>query len=138
MKLAPLQVLSDGEIEEIHQASLTLLETCGVRVLNRRILSFLKEQGLSTRPDDGEAVVFSRSCVEAALASVPRSFEVFDRDGKPAFVLGDGTARIAAGHNAVFWVDPETGETRESTVADVEQFARICEQLPNIDVIGYP
>jgi trimethylamine---corrinoid protein Co-methyltransferase len=138
MRLAPLQVLSDGEITEIHQATLTLLETCGVKILNRRMLSFLKGRGLSTRPDDGEAVVFSRSCVEAALASVPRSFEVFDRDGKPAFVLGDGTARIAAGHNAVFWVDPETRETRESTVADVAQFARICEQLPNIDVVGIP
>ena len=35
-------------------------------------------------------------------------------------------------------MDSDTGQTRESTVADVEQFARICEQLPNIDMIGIP
>ena len=137
MKLAKLQVLADSEIQQIHEATLSLLETCGLKILNPRILSFLKDRGLTTRPAE-ETVFFSRSCVEDALARVPRAFEVFDRDGKPAFVLGDGTPRIAAGHNAVFWVDSETGQTRESTVADVEQFARICEQLPNLDVLGIP
>ena len=116
-------MLSDSEIQQIHEATLSLLETCGLKILNPRILSFLKDCGLTTRPAE-ETVFFSRSCVEDALARVPRTFEVFDRDGNPAFVLGDGTPRIAAGHNAVFWVDSETGKTRESTVADVEQFAR--------------
>jgi trimethylamine---corrinoid protein Co-methyltransferase len=137
MKLARLQVLSDSEIQQIHEATLSLLATCGLKILNPRMLSFLKDCGLTTRPAE-ETVFFSRSCVEDALARVPRTFEVFDRDGKPAFVLGDGTPRIAAGHNAVFWVDSGTGQTRESTVADVEQFARICGQLPNLDVLGIP
>jgi len=50
---------------------------------------------------------------------------VSDREGKLAFVMGDGESKIAAGHNAVFWIDSETGKTRPSTVDDVEQFARI-------------
>ncbi len=137
MKLARLQVLSDRDIQQIHDATLSLLQTCGIKILNPRILSLLKARGLTTC--DADRVVFlSRGCVEDALARVPRTFEVFNRDGEPAFVLGDGTPRIAAGHNAVFWVDSQTGKTRESTVADVGQFARICEQLPNIDVLGIP
>jgi trimethylamine--corrinoid protein Co-methyltransferase len=118
MQLAKLAVLSDGEIQQIHEATLSVLQTCGIKILNPRILSFLKDRGLATNAAD-EIVFFSRSCVEDALARVPRTFEVFDRDGNPAFVLGDGTSRIAAGHNAVFWLDSETGKTRESTVADV-------------------
>ena len=138
MRLAALQVLAENEIREIHEASLLLLATCGVKILNPRILALLKQRGLAVRKDDAEAVVFTHSSVEDALARVPRTFEIFDREGRAAFVLGDGTPRIAAGHNAVFWVDPETGKTRESTMADVEEFARICEQLPNIDMIGIP
>jgi trimethylamine--corrinoid protein Co-methyltransferase len=138
MNLAALQVLAENELRQIHEASLSLLATCGVKILNPRILALLKVRGLASRADDPEAVVFTKSCVEDALARVPRTFELFDREGRPAFVLGDGTPRIAAGHNAVFWVDSETGRTRESTVADVEQFARLCEQLPNIDMIGIP
>ena len=45
-----------------------------------------------------------------------------DRTGAHAFILGDGTPRVAVGHNAIFWVDSGTGRTRPSTVADVEQF----------------
>jgi trimethylamine--corrinoid protein Co-methyltransferase len=83
-------------------------------------------------------VRFSRACVEDALSSIPAQFEVSDREGKAAFVLGDGYPKVAAGHNAVFWVDGETGKTRPSRVSDVEQFALICEQLDCIDVIGIP
>ncbi len=137
MKMARLEVLSATEIQQIHEATLAILQTCGLKILNPRVLSFLKDCGLTTRSAE-ETVFFSRSCVEDALARVPQTFEVFDRDGNAAFVVGDGTSRIAAGHNAVFWVDSETGKTRESTVADVEQFARLCEQLPNIDAIGIP
>jgi len=72
------------------------------------------------------------------VSADPPSFDVYDRDGDFAFTIGDGVPKIAAGHNAVFWVDSETGETRSSKVADVERFARICENLPNINMIGIP
>lgn len=137
MKLETLKVLSDDEIKQIHEASLDILEECGVKVLDPPSLAFLEEKGL---PVDraNETVKFPRQRIEAALGTVPPQFEVFDREGLPAFVLGDGVPKIAAGHNAVFWVDSETGETRKSTIADVEQFARICEVLPAIDCIGIP
>lgn len=137
MQLAPLTVLSGAEIRAIHEASLDILEHTGVKVLSAAMLDFLEERSL---PVDREAglVRLPKNRVEDALATVPPQFELFDREGQPAFVLGDGTPKIAAGHNAVFWLDSDTGETRPSTVADVEQFARLCEGLPNIDMIGIP
>ena len=83
-------------------------------------------------------VRFSRSSIEDALSTVPQQFGVFNRNGEFAYVLGDGVPKIAAGHNAVFWVDSDTGRTRNSTVADVELFSRICEELECIDMIGIP
>ena len=137
MRLATFEVLSDAEIRQIHEATLDILERCGVKVESPQMLSFLREKGLSV---DGERQIvrFSRSCIEDALDQVPSQFEVYDRDGAFAFVLGDGDSKIAAGHNAVFWVDSETGETRPSTVADVALFARICEELEYIHMIGIP
>ncbi|MCC6446621.1 MAG: trimethylamine methyltransferase family protein [Armatimonadetes bacterium] len=135
MKLSLLSVLSDEEIGQIHEASLEILERCGLKIGSREMLSFLAGKGL---PVDGEIVRFPRSCVEDAMATVPPRFAVFDREGRFAFELGDGTSRIAAGHNAIFWVDSDTGKTRPSTVADVAHFTRICEDLPAIDMIGLP
>ena len=137
MKLQPLRVLSDEEIRQIHEATLDILETCGVKVNNRRTFELLRSKGLCADPQRG-VITFSRACVEDCVSSIPPTFEVFDREGRFAFTLGDRVSKIAAGHNAVFWVDSETGETRPSTVADVEAFARICDQLTHIDVIGVP
>ncbi len=137
MRLSTLQVLSETEIEAIHRATLDILEHCGVRLLSPRMLALLAEKGIRTDPEKRLAF-FRPDDVEQALAAIPRRFEVFDRDGKPAFTLGDGEPRIAAGHNAVNWVDSRTGVTRPSTVADVELFARICQRLAGIDMIGIP
>ncbi len=137
MNLSPLCILSPEDIEAIHEATMDILESTGVRVQSARMLQLLAEKGLDVDTQTG-IVRFPRGSIEDAIASTPRSFEVFGREGEPAFVLGDGTPRVAAGHNAIFWVDSETSETRPSTVRDVEQFAHLCELLPNIDMIGIP
>ena len=132
-----MTILSDQEIQQIHEATLHILATCGVKVHSAKMLSLLAGKGLDV-DSDTHVVRFSRACVEESIASIPATFDVFDREGEFAFSLGGGVPRVASGHNAVFWVDSETGETRPSKVSDVERFARICERLPNIDMIGIP
>ena len=137
MRLAALKVLSENEIRAIHDATLDILENCGVEVNSARMLDTLAKHGAEV--DESRRVAcLPRAMVEEAVDQAPERIEVFDREGRPAFVLGEGPPKIAAGHNAVFWVDSETGVTRPSTVADVEQFARLCEELPAIDMLGIP
>ncbi len=137
MRLSMMAVLSDTEIRAIHEATVEILSQTGIKVLGKRMRERLAGKGL---PVDGETEVvrLPRTVLEDALARIPETIDVFDREGKPAFTLGGGSPRIAAGHNAVFWVDSETGERRSSRVEDVRRFARLCEQLPEIDMIGIP
>jgi trimethylamine--corrinoid protein Co-methyltransferase len=137
MRLPFIEVLSEAEIEQIHSATLDILSGCGVKVPLPRMFELLKGKGLETDVS-AQVVYFSRASLEDALASIPRRFEVFDREGSQAFTLGDGVSRVAAGHNAVNWVDSDTGQTRFSRVADVELFARLCQRLEAIDMIGIP
>ncbi len=105
MELAQFKVLSDGDIRDIHEATVDILTNCGVKILYRPMLEFLKKKGLCV--DAEQAIVrFSRSSLEDALGSVPPQFEVFDRNGRLAYTLGDRRPKIAAGHNAVFWDAP--------------------------------
>ena len=137
MDLSTLRVLSDDEIKQIHDATLDILKNCGVKIDSPQMLSALEARGLKVDPVR-QVVQFPPACVEDALSSIPSKFEVYDRQGQFAFVLGDGRPKIAAGHNAVFWLDSQTGQRRKSTVADVEAFARICDRLETIDMIGIP
>ncbi|MGQ9616564.1 MAG: trimethylamine methyltransferase family protein [Spirochaetota bacterium] len=137
MKLETLKVLSDDEISRIHEASVEILEKCGVKVFNRRMLEFLRQKGLKVDMDCA-TVYFSRSVVDEAINNIPSQFDVFNREGEFAFIIGDGLSKIAAGHNAINWVDSDTGETRRARVSDVELFAHLCEKLECIDMIGIP
>ncbi|MBN2210258.1 MAG: trimethylamine methyltransferase family protein [Sedimentisphaerales bacterium] len=137
MKLETFKVLSESEVKEIHKATVDILENCGVKVLSKKMLEFLKGKGLDV-DEDKQIVRFSQNVIEDSMSLIPEKFDVFDRNGEFVFTLGDRKPKVAAGHNAVFWVDSETGLTRPSTVADVEQFARICQQLDVIDMIGIP
>ncbi len=137
MKLSYLKILCESEIKDIHNATIDILEHCGVKILSSKMLDFLGAKGLPVNYEN-KIVRFPKSCIEESLAAIASKFEVFDRNGKFAFALGDRQSKIAAGHNAVFWVDSESGQTRPSTVADVEIFARICDQLDVIDMIGIP
>jgi trimethylamine---corrinoid protein Co-methyltransferase len=137
MRLARLAVLSDAEIRAIHDATLGILAESGVKVLSPGLLETLRGKGLPVNPAT-QTVRFPQALIEDAVALAPRTIEVFDREGRPAFVLGDGVPRVAAGHNAVFWVDSATGVTRPSRVEDVARFARLCEHLDAIDMIGIP
>ncbi|MFA5863762.1 MAG: trimethylamine methyltransferase family protein [Phycisphaerae bacterium] len=135
MKLETIKILSDQEIKQIHEASMDILVNCGVEIGSPKMLSFLKDKGLKIEED---SVHFTRECIQDALSKIPPTFDVFDREGRYVFTLGDGVPKIAAGHNAVFWVDSETGRTRPSKVSDIEQFARICQDLEYIHMIGIP
>jgi trimethylamine--corrinoid protein Co-methyltransferase len=137
MQLAPLRVLSDDDLAQIHEATLHILEHAGVKIGSPRLFEFLRDRGLPADADT-RIVRFPRAVIEEGVAKTPARFEVHDRSGRPAFVLGDGVPRIAAGHNAVFWLDSDTGVTRPSTCEDVAVFSRLCQHLPHLDMIGIP
>ena len=67
MRLAALQVLSAEEIRAIHQATLDILDGCGVKVLSPRMLEALKSKGLRVDAER-QLAFFSRAAIEEALA----------------------------------------------------------------------
>jgi len=59
MELFTLKVLSDEEINQIHEATLDILENCGVKMDSPKMLSFLEKKGLSV-DHQKQTVRFSR------------------------------------------------------------------------------
>ena len=68
MKLSTLTVLSDKEIQAIHNASLDILEHCGVKISSPRMLAFLADRGLDVNSET-QIVRFSRTCIELLQAA---------------------------------------------------------------------
>jgi trimethylamine--corrinoid protein Co-methyltransferase len=126
-----VKVLTDDQVESIHEASLRILETTGLRFDSGDARQLLVTAGATSHPVKKDVVTFPRSVVEAAIRRVPREVTYFARD--PALDIrhnGEYTFPYAVGGNPQM-IDIDTGVVRLSTYADVEDAARLGDALEN-------
>ncbi|MDW7655966.1 MAG: trimethylamine methyltransferase family protein [Bacillota bacterium] len=137
MKFSDFKVLSQQEINQVHEASVDTLENSGVLVYSSKVLDLLKDNGASV-DYAARLVKIPRKLVDTCLKTIPKTFDLYNREGRKAFTIGDGITKCASGHNAIFMIDAQTSERRNSTVNDVEDFGVISENLEDIDIVGVP
>lgn len=131
-----LHMLSDNLIGQILDEAKRVLAETGFEIRSPEMRRRLIAAGLPTRRQDGvDRVLFPRDVVEAAIASAPRSFQLFDRDGNPHADLGGDRVHFVPGSSGLKWMDHRTGEVRLANSTDFTQYVRICDGL---DHIAYP
>lgn len=128
-----LRVLSDDEIAQVHERSLSLLATTGVRVDSERGRKFLKRAGADI--DAHTAIVrFPRSLVENALESAPRNFTLGARRPGWQFPVNTNECTLLADGAAVYVMEGDTGERREATFEDWLRATRLIDSLDEVGV----
>ena len=70
--------------------------------------------------------------VERAIATTPRSFTLFDRDGQPCAELGGDNVHFTPASSGLKILDHRSGETRLATTADFVEYVRLGDGLPHI------
>lgn len=126
-------VLTGNQLETIHLAALECLRKTGIRFYNPEALDLLKQAGGYI--SDGNLVKFTASMVEDAIASIPGRIVMCDRDGEPAMFLEGSRCYFGTGSDCLNLLDPETGEHRRCTQADLVDSYRLCDALPNISFV---
>ncbi len=135
MKLDRFKILSQDEIELIHESSLRLLSEVGMIVHSGKVLTFLKKNGVEV--DFGKKLVkFPVNMVEEALRYIPQKIVLYNREKEPTVTLGEGKSYLINGHNAPYVLDLETGEHRKAYKKDAEDFARLVDTLDSFYVIA--
>ena len=71
--------------------------------------------------------------VGAALASTPKSIDIYDRLGGVAMRLEGRNCYFGTGSDLPSTVDPDTRQHRRSGKQDVARIVRLCDVLENID-----
>ena len=137
MKLADLKVLSEQDIVQIHEASVSILENTGVAIYSKKVLDLLDSRGAVVDYDKKLAKI-PRKLIDECLKTVPKTFDLFDRNGNRRLTIGDRVPKCASGHNAIYVIDADTSERRNSTVKDVEDFALVSDKLEDVDIVGVP
>jgi trimethylamine---corrinoid protein Co-methyltransferase len=121
----PIRVISDDQVEAIHQAALTLLATQGMRVLNARALDLFRMAG--ARVDD-QMVYPDPGLIEALLATVPPSFTIAARNRAKDLRFGGNDMVFASVGGPAYVMDLDRGR-RDGTLQDMQDFLRLCQSL---------
>lgn len=121
-----LQLLNSAAIDKVVSEAFELIETPGVRVAPIAA-DLLTAAGI--RVANGIAHL-PKSIVLKALASAPKEFCLFTRDGRPAVHYGGDDVHFDPGSSCLNILDPETGLPRLATAADLVQMIQLTEQLP--------
>jgi trimethylamine--corrinoid protein Co-methyltransferase len=129
-----LAVLNRDQIEQIHNLSLQILSSVGVRVDSARAQQILR-QAIDQKVTDGERVRIPRELVEWALDVAPTELNIYDRTGTLAFHLPD-RARFGIGVTSLYYQSPETDEVTPFTRKHMEIMVRLGDVLPAFDVIS--
>jgi trimethylamine--corrinoid protein Co-methyltransferase len=139
MKLGPkggvLNPLSASEVGRIHEASLHILEECGLRCLSPSLLQVFSQGGAQVNGKT-QMVRIRREVVARALELAPQSFVFHGRD--PAYDLRLEQPRVyfGLGGSAVpLFLDHETGELRPSRMADMVTVTRVGQALSQVDFV---
>ena len=125
-------MLSQDQLGEMFLGVLHTLEYTGVKVENEQAREILKKAGAWV---DSLRVRVPSYLVKQSLASAPRSFTLFARDGNPKhnIRIGPGRAYFGAGATCPNFVDVETLERRSYVKSDAALVAQVVDALPNID-----
>jgi len=125
------QPLKDGDVKRVADAAFEILAKSGMAVYNRAARERFRAAGADV-DEETSVVRMTRSMVEDAVASNPSSITLFGRNGSPDVVLEKSRVHYGTGGTAIYVLDPDTGERRPSTSADVVLNARMVEALENI------
>ncbi len=126
-----LRVLTEDQVDAIHEASLRLLERTGVRFDSPGARKRLLEAGAIAHPARKNVLTLPRAVMEDVIGHIPRFGSYFARDPKNDVAFdGEHTFTHALGGNPAI-LDLETGEPRSSSLRDVEQATRLQDALPN-------
>jgi trimethylamine--corrinoid protein Co-methyltransferase len=128
-----LPVFSTDELEEIHLATLEVLENTGIFVEDQEALALFGDAGAVVDPVK-QMIKLPPYMVEEAIASAPSKLFLAGRNPKNDVVLETNRVGFTTFGEGIKVKDPYTGELRPSTKKDVEDTARLADAMSEIDV----
>jgi trimethylamine---corrinoid protein Co-methyltransferase len=129
-----LQVLEPPLITSIVDEAKRLLDEVGMEIRGPGMRARLLDAGLPTTPEG--RVRFPPDVVERAIASAPREFRLFDRDGVERANLGGDRVHFVPGSSGLRVLDHRTGEARLANTADFVEYVRLGDGLEHLGYLA--
>lgn len=124
------KLLSHAELQKIHETSLNILETVGIRVDGDEATKIFQSSGAIIESEN--IVKIPSSAVIEALRTNTSQVKLFHRNSSDEMVIGDGVTK----HSAVGWtsriLDWKIGKYRDAKLVDLAESVQLCGAIDEI------
>ena len=127
-----LNTLTDDEVQEIHLGTLEILKTTGVFVESEEAREIFSAAGADVN-EQTKVVTLPPYLVEDSIRSAPATFHAYGRIPESDVVLEENRVTFTNFGEGIMFVDPYTGEHRQTTKADTEMAARLIDSLDHVE-----
>lgn len=127
-----LNMFTKDEMDSIHLASMEVLEHTGVLIGSPEARALLVEAGATVVDED--IVRFPQWMVTDALSAAPERITLSGRSRERDVVMDSSRVMFTNFGEAVYLVDPETGNVRNTCKQDVVDLTRVVDALDVIPV----
>ena len=136
-RLSKTELLDPSALDDMHEASLTILEEIGMDVMLPEARAIMKAHGADVT-EGSDRVRFDRNLIMDMIASAPREFQMFARNPERNVKMGGNNLVFAQIASAPFVADREGGRR----AGNQEDFRKLVKLAQSYDVIhttgGYP
>lgn len=114
-----------------------VLSQVGFEVRSPEALELFKGVACSI-DSERRTVRLKENVIRDLLGMVPQTVTLYARDGKHDCVLGSGRVYYGTGGTALDMLDYESGTTRRAELRDLEDIARVVQEMDNVDLFLLP
>lgn len=130
----PMKILSDDQVEAIHENSLRILEELGIELMSQRARDLFRKAGAEV--DDATGTVrVDRAIVEKALQTAPSSFTLSSRNPDRTLVMGGNHIAFSLVAGPPNTHDCVRGR-RSGNYEDYCDFIRLAHHFNTIHLLG--
>ena len=122
--------LTDAGVEAVYHTALRLLAELGMGQVPDALRDKATANGAFLNPE--HRLCFPQAMVEDIIAGAAKRFTLYGRDPRHDFEVGGEQVYFGTGGAAVQTLDLDTGQYRPSTLADLYDFTRLIDTLPNV------
>jgi trimethylamine--corrinoid protein Co-methyltransferase len=124
-----LTYLDEAQVKLLHTKALEILSRTGVYFQLEEALKILEEKGCEVDYATGIAK-FKPEFIEECVRSVPETFQLYDRDGNPALVVGGDNFAFDPGSSGLHFLESDNLTAHENTADDLRKVYLLTDALP--------
>lgn len=130
-----VKILSEREIQSIHDDALLILRDTGIMVHHDGALELLARAGARVNKD-GRIARLPEKLVMGSIEQAGKKYILHGRNPQRTARFGYGDLVLMSSPGQYSWIDTDSGERRAATIRDAREAIKLGDALSNITIVG--